>query len=197
MRALAICGSPRQGGNTEYYLRTLLTELEKHDVETEFLSLRDKTILSCRACYGCREKLKCVLNDDFAAVYERMVAADAIIIGSPVYVGRPTSYLSPLLERAGFMARTSGLRLLSGKVGTPVTVARRAGEAFAFAELLLWYYINDMIVPGSMYWNVGLAGGKGAKDADKDLEGIEIMKYSAGNIARLLKALKNAGPAQT
>ena len=60
-------------------------------------------------------------------------------------------------------------------IGAPVTVARRAGQVYAFGELLLWYFINDMIIPGSMYWNVAVAG---AKDADKDLEGIEIMKYA-------------------
>jgi multimeric flavodoxin WrbA len=193
MKALAICGSPRQGGNTEFLLRTLLTEIEKQGIETEFLSLRDKTILPCRGCYGCRAKKGCVQSDDFAAVYERMLASDAIIIGSPVYISRPTALLSPLLERVAFMARTSGQRSLSGKVGAPVTVARRAGETFAFAELLLWYFINDMIIPGSTYWNVGLAGAKGAKDAAQDLEGIEIMKHSAGNIVRLLNALQNAG----
>ena len=60
-------------------------------------------------------------------------------------------------------------------ISAPVTVARRAGQVYAFGELLLWYFINDMIIPGSMYWNVAVAG---AKDADKDLEGIEIMKYA-------------------
>lgn len=189
MKAIAICGSPRENGNTDFYLRTMLAELEKHGMVTELISLRGKTILPCQGCYGCLEQKVCVQQDDFESVFAKMHEANAIIIGSPVYVSKATALLTPLLERVTFSGRASG-RLLSGKVGAPVTVARRAGTTFAFAELLLWYFINDLVVPGSMYWNVGVAGAKGAKDADKDLEGIEIMKYTAANIAKVTKALQ-------
>ncbi len=129
-------------------------------------------------------------DDDFEAIFQKMEQADIIVIGSPVYVGKPTSLLQALLERVTFSARASG-RMLSGKVGAPVTVARRAGQVYAFGELLLWYFINDMVIPGSMYWNVAVAGAKGAKDADKDLEGIDIMKYTAANLAKVATALQN------
>jgi multimeric flavodoxin WrbA len=188
VKAVAICGSPREGGNTEFYLKTMLGELQKFDFETEFVPLRGKTILPCKGCYGCLEHKACVQKDDFEEVFDKMHKADAIIIGSPVYVSKASSLLLPLLERVTFSGRGSG-RLLTGKVGAPVTVARRAGQTFAFAELLLWYFINDMVIPGSMYWNVGVAGAKGAKDAENDLEGIEIMKYAAANIAKVTKAL--------
>ncbi|MDP2791033.1 MAG: flavodoxin family protein [Rectinemataceae bacterium] len=192
MKALAICGSPREGGNTDFFLKTMLAELESKGVETEFLALRDKKILPCRGCYGCLEKKACVQDDDFESVYASMLAADAIIIGSPVYVSRPSALMSCLLERVTFTARASG-RMLTGKVGAPVVVARRAGVTFAFAELLLWYFINDMVIPGSMYWNVGIAGAKGARDAAKDLEGVEIVKYSAANIFKVMTALAKSG----
>jgi multimeric flavodoxin WrbA len=192
MKALAICGSPRQNGNTEYFLRLFLAELAAKGIDTEFLWLGDKHILPCRGCYGCLANKACVQKDDFETVFAKMEAADAIIVGSPVYVSKPTALLTALLERVTFSARASG-RMLSGKVGAPVTVARRAGQTFAFAELLLWYFINDMVIPGSMYWNVGVAGAKGAIDADKDLEGIEIIKHAAANTARVMQALGTAG----
>jgi multimeric flavodoxin WrbA len=192
MKALAISGSPRAGGNTDFFVNTMLKELSAKGVETEFVAMRDIKIAPCKGCYGCLTKKACVQDDDFEPLYERMLASDAIIVGTPVYVSRPSSLLSPLLERVTFTGRGSG-RLLSGKVGAPVTVARRAGVTFAFSELLLWYYINDMIVPGSMYWNVGIAGAKGAKDGERDLEGVEIMKYTAANVYKLMKALAGAG----
>jgi len=190
MKAIAICGSPRDKGNTEYYLRTVLSELEQKGIETEFIPMLDKTVKPCRGCYGCLTAKKCVQDDDFEAIFQKMEQADIIVIGSPVYVGKPTSLLQALLERVTFSARASG-RMLSGKVGAPVTVARRAGQVYAFGELLLWYFINDMVIPGSMYWNVAVAGAKGAKDADKDLEGIDIMKYTAANLAKVATALQN------
>ncbi len=190
MKALAICGSPRQGGNTEFYLRLFLAELAAKGIETEFLWLGDKHILPCRGCYGCLTHKACVQQDDFEGVFAKMAAVDAIIVGSPVYVSKPSALLTALLERVTFSARGSG-RMLSGKVGAPVTVARRAGQTYAFAELLLWYFINDMVIPGSMYWNVGVAGAKGAINAEQDLEGIEIIKYSAANTAKVMAALQS------
>ena len=194
MKAVAICGSPREGGNTEFFLRVMLEELARLGAETELVHLRDKDIRPCRGCYGCLEAKRCVQDDDFEAVFAKLLAADTIVIGSPVYVAKPTALLTALLERVTFSARASG-RMLTGKVGAPVAVARRAGQAFAFAELLLWYFINDMVIPGSMYWNVCVAGAKGAKDGEKDLEGIEIMKYAAANIAKVTAALRQSGGA--
>lgn len=188
MKAIAICGSPRENGNTEQFLNIVLQGLEAQEIETEFISLRNKTIMPCRGCYSCLTQKRCIIDDDFEAVYSKMLEADGIIVGSPVYVARATSLLAALLERATFSGRASG-RMLSGKVGAPVTVARRTGQAFASAELLLWYFINDITVPGSMYWNIGVAGAKGAKDAANDLEGVEIMKYFANNMAHVMKAL--------
>lgn len=190
MKAIAICGSPREGGNTEFYLKIILEELSGKGIETELIHLHDKTVLPCKGCYGCMEKKACVQQDDFEAIFSKMEEADGIIIGSPVYVAKPSALLLALLERVTFSARASG-RMLTGKVGAPVTVARRTGQAFAFAELLLWYFINDMVIPGSMYWNVGVAGAKGAKNAETDLEGIEIMKYAAANVAKVMTALNN------
>jgi len=196
VKAIAICGSQRKNGNTEYFLKIMLDGLAEQGIETEFVSLQDKTILPCKGCYGCLEKKKCVIEDDFEEIFAKMMAADGIIVGSPVYVARASSLLSALLERATFSGRASG-RMLSGKVGAPVTVARRTGQAFASAELLLWYFINDITIPGSMYWNIGVAGAKGARDAVNDLEGIEIMKYSAANMAHVMKALQNYRQANT
>lgn len=188
MKAIAICGSPREKGNTQFFLEIVLQQLEQCGITTELIPLRDKTIMPCRGCYQCLEQKRCVINDDFESIYSEMAAADGIVIGSPVYVARPTALLAALLERATFSGRASG-RMLSGKVGAPVTVARRTGQAMATAELLLWYFINDITIPGSMYWNAGVAGARGAKDAAGDLEGVEIMKYFANNMAKVMQAL--------
>ena len=194
MKTIAICGSPRENGNTEYMMRVVLGELEKSGVETEFVSLRGLSILPCRGCYQCLSAGHCTIEDDFAGVFAKMQAADGILIGSPVYVARPTALLSALLERATFSGRAAG-QPLTGKVGGPVTVARRTGQAFASAELLLWFFINDIVVPGSMYWNVGVAGARGAHDAENDAEGVEIMKRFAINMERVMTALANHGSA--
>jgi multimeric flavodoxin WrbA len=192
VKTVAICGSPRENGNTEHYLRIVLDELSQQGIETEFVSLRDKTIQPCRGCYQCLTAGCCVIKDDFAAVFDKMKEADGILLGSPVYVARPTSLMSAFLERATFSGRAAG-QVLAGKVGGPVVVARRTGQAMASAELLLWFFINDIVVPGSSYWNIGVAGARGARDAENDLEGADTMKKFAANMVRVMTALDKFG----
>lgn len=192
MLALGIVGSPRANSNTEFYVSTALETLKAKGIETRLIGLQGKTILPCEADYKCwsGEVHRCQLQgDDFLEIYEQMVAADAIIVGSPVHYSAPHPKLWSLLVRAGFPNVAGfpnyGPGVFSRKVGGPITVARRAGQNFAFAQLLLWFHINDFIIPGSIYWNVGVARSIG--DAAKDEEGIRIIRRFAENIAWLLE----------
>lgn len=187
MQVLGIGSSLRTDSNSEYFVKYTLEKLSQEKIEVEYVSLHGKTILPCRGCYGCKVELKCTLaGDDFTEIYDKMQEADGIIVGSPVYYSSATPQLMAMLSRAGFCSRWSG-KFFSRKVGAPITVARRAGHSFAFAQLLLWFFINDMIVPGSVYWNVGLAGAGGARDASDDTEGKQILDHFAKNMAWVLQ----------
>ena len=114
-----------------------------------------------------------------------MVAADAIIVGSPVYYGSATALVKGFLERAGFMSiRRKPFR---GKVGGPLVVARRAGKNFTFMELMHWFHIMEIINPGSTYWNV--AFGRAPGEVRKDEEGLAVTGHFGKNIASLVKKL--------
>ena len=93
-----------------------------------------------------------------------------------------------MLDRAGFVSRANG-NLFSRKLGGPVAVARRAGQNFTYAQLMYWYMLADMIVPGSTYWNVGFGLAPG--DIESDTEAFETIERFAENLAWLAK--KNAG----
>ncbi len=203
MRIIAICGSPRKESNTEFYLNTVLNCLKYEGAETQLISLREKSINECRACYGCVEAKKCVVEDDFQEIFNSMISADGILLGSPVYHSSITPKLKALLDRAGFSGRWYSNEMkkndqayswsgnaFSGKVVAPVSIARRAGHNFTFAQLLLWATCNECIIPGSSYWNVGTAGKGGAVDASEDEEGCTIMKQLAVNMYKVIHALK-------
>ena len=132
----------------------------------------------------------------------QMARADGILLGAPTYHASIPCELKALLDRAGFSGRwacnemkkadegyTWQGSLFSGKVVAPVTVARRAGQNFAFAQLLLWAACNDCVIPGNTYWNVGVAGKGGAVDADGDSEGVGIMQGMARRMVRTIEAL--------
>ena len=170
MHAVAISGSPRKSGNTETLLQRCLDGLATKGITGDLISLRYKTIKGCRACAICsrnRDKQCNTKDDDFHPIFASMQKADIIVVGSPVYFGSATPEMMALLDRAGYVSRANG-HLFSRKLGGPIAVARRAGHNFTYAQLMFWFTINDMVVPGSTYWNVGLAGlpGKIAEDEE-------------------------------
>jgi multimeric flavodoxin WrbA len=189
-------------GNTSYYLNIVLEEARLKGADTEIIKLAGKKISGCHGCYGCIEAKKCVIEDDFQEIYEKIVEADGILLASPVYHSCITPELKSVLDRTGFSGRwaTNDMKetkknyewkgsILSGKVVSPITVARRAGQNFAFAEVLLWATCNDCIIVGNTYWNVGLAGKGGAVNANEDEEGLGIMKRLADNMVNVIYKL--------
>jgi multimeric flavodoxin WrbA len=191
MHAVAISGSPRKKSNTEILLRRCLAGLAKSGITGELITLRDKTIKGCRACETCRrnkDKRCNTRDDDFHPVFEAMLKADIIVVGSPVYFGSATPEMMALLDRAGYVAKVNG-DLFSRKLGGPVAVARRAGHNFTYAKLMFWFMINDMIVPGASYWNVALA--REPEKVLEDKEALATVDRFAENLAWL--AQKTAG----
>lgn len=188
MKALAINGSPRKGGNTETLLTRCLAKLAENGIETELAQIGGSGIRSCTACGYCHQAKegRCAITDDcFQEFFGKMLEADIIVVGSPVYFGSATPDLMCLLDRAGYVGYPSGM--FARKIGGPVTVARRAGQNFTYAQLLYWFTINGMIVPGSTYWNVGFGREKG--EVEKDEEALRTVDNFAENLSWLAKKL--------
>ena len=189
MKVLGIAGSLRPKSNTLHYVKTALAVLEGQGIQTELVSLQGKEIKPCTGCYDCVKQARCTLEGDhFDEILAKMREAEGLILGSPVYLSSVVPQMMALLSRATFVAYWNN-KFLSGKVGGPITVARRAGHNLAFSQLLLWFFMNGLIVPGSTYWNVGIAGTGGARDAEKDAEGLQTVTNFAQNMGNLMKKL--------
>lgn len=186
MKAIGIVGSPRKGGNTEILTAHCLKAIAEEGLETDLAPLAGLDIKGCNDCKYCFENDGCNIEDDLQPIFARMMEADAIIVSSPVYYSSSTSLVKGFLERAGYMARRT--RGFSGKVGGPLVVARRGGQDFTFAELLFWFHINQIINPGSTYWNMAFGREKG--EVNQDEEGLNTAWNFGKNIASLLKKLK-------
>ncbi len=185
MKAIGIVGSPRKRGNTEILAVHCLKAMSEEGVDTELIRLAGLDVRGCNACGYCFEHPgECSIKDDLQPVQEKMLAADIIVVGSPVYYGSATSLVKGLLERAGYMSRGK----YRGKVGGPLVVARRAGQNFTFAELLFWFHINGMVNPGSIYWNVAIGMKPG--EVEKDEEGMRIAWEFGKSCARTAKKLR-------
>jgi multimeric flavodoxin WrbA len=189
MKVVGIAGSLRPESNTLLYVRTGLEVLAAEGIQTELVSLRGKEIKPCNGCYDCVKVGRCTIrDDDFDEILEKMRVSEGIILGSPVYLSSVVPQMMSLLARATFVAYWNE-KFLAGKIGGPITVARRAGHNLAFSQLLLWFFINGITVPGSTYWNVGMAGAGGARDAEKDAEGLATVRNFAKNMAGLMQKL--------
>ncbi|MDD4875752.1 MAG: flavodoxin family protein [Dehalococcoidales bacterium] len=186
MKAVAIIGSPREGGNTEILSRHTLKAIESEGLETEIIRLAGLDIHPCNACMVCRQEERCPINDDLFPIYTKMKEAEAVILASPVYFGSVTAQLKAFMDRAGYIALPK--RVLAGKVGGPLVVARRAGQNFTFAQIMYWYHVLGFYMPGSTYWNIAFGREKG--DVEEDEEGLRTVWNFGKNIALMVKKLK-------
>lgn len=189
MKVLGIAGSLRPKSNTLQYVEKALEVFNDAGLKTTLISLREKEIKPCNGCYDCVKKGFCTIKGDaFNEILAEMKEAQGLVLGSPVYLSSVVPQMMALLARATFVAYWND-KFLSGKVGGPITVARRAGHNMAFSQLLLWFFINGITVPGSTYWNVGVAGAGGARDAEEDEEGLTTVVNFANNMTGILKKI--------
>lgn len=190
MKVIAINGSPRKKGNTEILIREVLKVLEKNGIETELIQIGGKKVNSCVACMKCKtekdgqcHKKNNLLNE----VLSKMVGADGILIGSPVYFSDITPETKALLDVAGYALRAAG-NPLKRKIGAAVVAVRRAGAIHTFDSINHFFLINEMIIPGSSYWNIGIGREKG--DVLNDEEGLKTMQTLGENMTWLMKKTK-------
>lgn len=189
MRVIAFNGSARRDGNTALLIKQVLRELENAGIDTELIQLAGTRIQGCSACSECFETLdkRCVLtNDPINDYIAKMLNAEGVILGSPTYFADLTPELKALIDRAGMVARANG-DMFQRKVGAAVVVMRRAGAIHAFDSINHFFFIGQMIVPGSNYWNIGI--GRAVGEVQNDVEGLETMTTLGKNMAWLLKKL--------
>ena len=190
MKVVAFNGSARKDGNTAALIKYIFLELEKEGIGTELVQLAGSKIQGCIACYKCFENRdkRCAVDDDVVnECIEKMNDADGIILGSPTYFADITTDMKALIERAGFVAKANE-DMFRRKVGAAVVAVRRGGAIHTFDSLNHFFFISQMIVPGSRYWNVGI--GRDIGEVEKDEEGVETMKNLGQNMAWLLKKIR-------
>ncbi len=185
-KVVLLCGSPRPKGNTAQVIEECAKVIRDQGLETEIYSLAGKKIESCTACYRCKEEGHCVLDDDLDTLIDSVRKADGFIVASPVYFGTARGDVMSALQRIGMVSMASD-RFLSWKVGGPIAVARRGGHTATLQEMLMFFFINEMIVPGSTYWN--MVFGREPGEVWDDEEGIRTIRLFAENVARVITRL--------
>ncbi|WP_406656371.1 flavodoxin family protein [Methanolobus sp. ZRKC2] len=191
MKVVAFNGSPRKDGNTAKLIGNIFSELEKEGIKTELVQLGGNPVRGCIACMKCWENKdkRCVIKNDMINEYiEKMIEADGIIIATPTYFADLNTETKALIDRAGFVSLANDV-LFKRKVGAAVVAVRRAGSIHAFDSINHLFTINQMIIPGSSYWNMGMGLAPG--DVESDEEGLRTMQTLGQNMAWLLKKIQD------
>lgn len=189
MKVLAINGSARKDGNTAILIGKVFEELNSAGIETELIQLAGSIIEPCKACWACGGRNNCVhKNDMFQEVYCKMLEADGIILGSPVYSANVSANMQAFLERAAVVGdMNQDGKTMKHKVGAAVAAVRRGGALQAIDTMNHFFLNHEMYVVGSTYWN--MVYGQMPGDVLNDDEGIVNMKNLGQNMAFLLKSL--------
>jgi Multimeric flavodoxin WrbA len=189
MKVVSFNGSARKDGNTSILVNTVFNELKKEGITTELVSLAGKKIHGCTACGKCFENQdkRCAVKGDVANdCIEKMIEGSGIILASPTYFADISPEMKALIDRSGFVAKANQ-DMFRRKVGAGIIAVRRGGAIHAFDTLNHFFFINQMIVPGSSYWNIGIGLAPG--DVNNDDEGIMTMMTLGVNMAWLMKKI--------
>ena len=138
MKAIAINGSPRKGWNTDLLLQQALKGASDAGAETELIQLSDLTFSGCRSCFACKiagaETGRCMWKDDLQPVFDKMLSADTVFMGSPIYLGNVSGMMYCLMERLVFALLSYddySKRLFHGKVNSCFFFTMNAPKIFA------------------------------------------------------------------
>jgi len=184
MKVLLISGSPRKKGNTEILLSYCEDMLKEQGLKTELINLSYKKINHCQGCNKCVGQNQCIQKDDFNEVYIKVLESKGLILASPVYVGMPTSLIMAFIQRATMVSFNNG-KTLMGKIGGAISIGGEAGQLATIKDITQFYLVNEMIVVGSEYWNIGVASKKG--DIKVDVRSKEYINCFIKNVSNIIK----------
>ncbi|MHB8127219.1 MAG: flavodoxin family protein [Desulfitobacteriaceae bacterium] len=169
MKVIAINGSPRVTGNTQVLLEQVLTGAAEKGAETKQFNINQMNIKGCQACMHCRINDGCAQKDDMQLLYDEIKAADAVVIGTPIYMFQETAQTKTFVDRLfpflnmDFSSKISKKGLMVVTQGNPeINSFRKNIESLNSALGMLGIKIEDTIYAGN--GNV-----KGAIAANKSL----------------------------
>jgi len=186
MKVLLLNGSSHKEGCTFTALREIADQLAKEDIDSEIIQLGTDPIRDCIGCRKCAElDAQCVFDDDIInEIIQKAKESDGFIFGTPVYYAHPNGRILSVLDRVFY----AGGSAFTQKPGAAIASARRAGTTASFDVLNKYFTINQMPIVSSTYWNN--VHGNAPSEVKQDLEGLQVMRNLARNMAWLLKAIE-------
>jgi multimeric flavodoxin WrbA len=168
MKITGILGSPRgKNSLTRKLLESALGGAEAAGAETEIIDVTRLKLQYCIGCCACYRTGKCVLKDDFAGAYEKMINSDGIVLASPVYFNSVSAQLKTFIDRT---ADCRHCLLLSDKYAMSVTTTASSGAPQTLD------FMNNYLIDAGAYavGGVSYVVAKGEKLEDRMKEAADM-----------------------
>ncbi len=184
MKLVAIMGSPHgMKGNTGKVLAPLLEAAEKAGAEVTTHSLADLHIAPCRGCDACHKTGQCAIKDDFHAVRQTMIDADAIVLATPNYIFSVSAQMKALFDRC---CGPLHLQLLDGKYAAAVVTS--GGSGYDEVESYMLRFLRSLGC-----WTVGSVGAEAWQLFDES-KASEVQQTAADLGTQLIAAAQAKQP---
>ncbi len=180
MKILGISCSARKDGNTVAMLNEALKAAKADGAEVELFSVAGKDIKGCEGCWSCTKTGKCKIKDDVALLFEKMIAADGIIFGTPVYFYGMTGQAKSIIDRT-ISLREPG-KNLANKVWGVVTSAGSLGMVDVLKDLSFYAVQRRMLSANQV-----AAYFMGPEDLQKMPKCLEALKMQGRQMVALVK----------
>ena len=99
MKIIGFVGSPRRGKNTQALVESVLNCAAQNGADVKMYHLADLNYQGCQSCYACKKLDNCVLPDDVTPILAEIAQADAIVLGTPIYMWQMTGQLKLFVDR--------------------------------------------------------------------------------------------------
>ncbi len=150
MKVLGLIGSPREGGNTEKLVNAIIEGAAENGADTKVYNLSKLDLSPCKGCMTCKAEGECVIDDDMQELYEEVQAADAIVLGSPLYMWEITAQTKLFVDRLvafvkpDFSSRLNGNKkfVLAYTQGNPDTATFK--QYFDYMEAMFGFLHFDV-----------------------------------------------------
>ena len=167
-KILILSASPRKGGNSDLLCDQFAKGAEEAGHQLEKIRVQEKKIAPCLACYGCRGTGTCVRKDDMAAILDKMVEADVLVLATPVYFYSMDGQLKTLIDRT--LPRYTEIRdkevyFIATAAAGKGAMERTIDSMRGFTDCLPGAQVKGVVYGSGVYQKGEIAGTKAFREA--------------------------------
>lgn len=186
-KVLLVNGSPHKEGCVFTILTEIADTLKDNDVDAAFYWIGNHPVSGCTGCRTCIGRGSCFRDDTVNDFLGKIDEYDGFIFGTPVHYASSAGGMTSFMDRVFFIDEFNGHRL-AGKPAAAVTTCRRSGGTATLDQMNKYMTDSNMPIVPSQYWNV--VHGVTPEQIRQNIEGLQIMRTLARNMAWLLKCIE-------